>query len=282
MTRRSLVAGAGFTGVGSAILQMKPEIILLIPKLESGVGTFLLSFTGVTITAAGLLMLIFAVFQISKSHVVVAAESAREIFVKNWVYAHICASADDLPELFSDFKKVFGNDIAPIDEMKTWWSRNDNIAWRIIRSTTGGKREDVGFFELIPLTGPAVKKIEAGQLDGRTMTVNYIASRGKKTSAYYVGSIAAVKPSKIFRFSTMFVFLEHLRHRSTRSEIVLYARPVTSDGLRLVRDYKFQKLQPRMKDEESVWKAVLPKGSDFTELERIYQRALKGVTFAAT
>lgn len=269
--------GVGVAGVGSAILTMKPDLTVMVPSLTSEK----IALIGVVITVLGLILLLVWAVTAFKTPVTTMADSVHKFLFKNWLYTQIQTTVDDLPALFSDFKKVFGEDIAPIEEMTKWLNRNDTFAWRVMRSSDDGKRENVGFFELIPITGSAVKKIEAGQLDGRTLTTNHIVARRSKAPAYYVGSIAAVNQTKRFKFSTMFVFLEHLRQKSTKSAITLYARPVTTDGLRLVKDYKFKQLDPRMRPEESVWKVVLPKGSDFSELERIYNRALKGATFAS-
>lgn len=279
MQKELFWVGAAVSGVGSAILTMKPEVI----SIASGISPKLLAQIGITITSLGFFIILASAIIFLKTKLIGDTDefidNFRKFLFKNWLYTQIKTTIDDLPALFLEFKNVFGEDIAPIDEMTKWLNRNDTFAWRVMRSSDDGKRENVGFFELIPITSAAVRKIEAGQLDGRSLTTNHIVSRRSKAAAYYVGSIAAVNKTNRFKFSTMFVFLEHLRQKNAKSEITLYARPVTPDGLRLVNDYKFEQLNKRMKPDESVWKAVLPKGTDFSELERIYNRALNGARF---
>jgi len=267
-----------FFGAGSVILTIGGTLLALKGELPStslfgfGLGSY-----GIGICLLGFAFLIAGIITLTEPAFQLLSNSWQSRST-NWVYTKVRVSVDELPGLYADFKRIFGNDIATLESMKLWLARNEDIVWRIT-----GKRGDepdnvVGFFELIPLTKPAVRQLNAGRLDARRMTFRHVASRGNRSTAYYIGSVGALMNNRQYKFATMYTLIEHLREIAARSAVCLFARPVTPDGLRLIKAYSFQKVSSRMLDSESVWKLDLPQNPDLDKLDRVYRNVLRNRT----
>lgn len=268
--RKVLVLGGTLIAIGGGTLHIKRELP------DFAIFGFDLGQYGIAAIVLGIVFCALAyIIPFVRSRVQKGVETLSELIFKEWRFVKTRVQADELPVLYKEFDRFFGSDIVALEEMTTWLRRNPDITWRIIGSRGNGPEQPVGFFELIPLTRPAVSKLDAGGFDARQMTLQHVSSRGNRVSAYYVGSVAAVSDQRRYKFATMYKLLEHLRDLASESAITLYARPVTSDGMRLVREYNFKKISPKMLDNESAWKVHLQKGVDFSKFERIYQRMLK-------
>ena len=266
MRRTILAIGGALIAIGGGALAVKRELpeftFLGMGLAEIGIAVIVV---GACLSAAGIYLFVHPL-------ILRSVDTATELIFKEWGYVKERVLAQDLPDLYREFERFFGSDMLAIEDMTGWLKRNPDIAWRIIGKKGQDPKVAVGFFELIPLTRPAIERLNAGKLDARSMTLKHISSRGNRSSAYYIGSVAASSESRRFKFATMFKLFEHLRDLACESPITLYARPVTPDGLRLVKEYKFEKINRKLEDHESAWRLALPKNPDFSQFERLYRR----------
>lgn len=172
--------------------------------------------------------------------------------------------AEELNFLYSEFLKLFGNDLLSFNELRNIHEKNPNTVWLVQArniDVSSSPPVNIGFFEFFPLTESAVSKLEEGSIDGRNLKSNLISSPLRNSSNYYIGGIGLL-PSK--NMSELFLkgvvlksFSKFLILLNQEKAINLFARPISEDGLRLLKDRKFKKLHNSKADNLSIWKLSL-------------------------
>lgn len=185
---------------------------------------------------------------------------------------------DDLSRLYVDYRRIFGSELIPEAQVAQWMKKNPTIAFEVLRIAKKGTTETserVGFFELLPLTKSGEEKLRRDQPQTANLSPKDIhsATRWSMAKAYYIASIGVVdtasfsKPARqaLARRKIEGVVMKLLRERlsflSAKQTIEVYARPVTADGLRLVKDYKFRKRQAHLSDTQAIWSGDVHLGS---------------------
>jgi pimeloyl-ACP methyl ester carboxylesterase len=156
-------------------------------------------------------------------------------------------SSADLVLIHELAVSLFGSDVSGIELMRAWWHRNPSVFWLLRRVTRApGTRTEqvVGFFCLIPTSKSTAAEIRSGAIKGATLSPNLVLAQSESIEALYIGGIAGVDPHA--KADIMLALTTHLYslERDPRGIIVL-ARPVTSIGLRIVRDYEMEPVDPR-------------------------------------
>jgi|ERR1041384_3433910 hypothetical protein len=150
------------------------------------------------------------------------------------------ARRKDIVGLHELYKNAFGSDVPPIETMNSWLSRCKKsfvLVYRI-RQLAGlpTTRELVGSFKLLPLTREGARAIETQRVTGTMFVAKHIARNLRETVAYYVGDV--VGRGKFAKA----VVMAHLNVEGApaiKHHFLVYARPLTTDGLRVMKRYGF-------------------------------------------
>jgi hypothetical protein len=182
-----------------------------------------------------------------------------------WVEA---AKVDDLDTLYKLYQSAFGLDLTPKEQMKKWVAKNSAIAWIVFRAPEADslQRELVGFFDVEPLTKGAVRRLEEKEADARSMSDADIMKSTAQAVHFYIGSVGAV--SAKHRWNVELCFLDRIAYLSSKKAVTFYARPVTDDGLRLLRRNDFAPISKR----HGVWKRNVGIGEVSRRLEKIHKQ----------
>lgn len=175
---------------------------------------------------------------------------------------------DDLPELYVSYRALFGaSGLVGQDEFSTWIIGCPNASWKIKEVTGNEKGKVVGFFDIYPLNSRGKKYVEKGAKT-RSLTLKDIALTERHPDAFYISSVGAIVDNwniKAIVLANMKETIEtYCRHR----DITLYARPVTPDGLRLLRHYGFQRKFNDSTDENCFWYLKLGRGQSLKGIPR--------------
>lgn len=140
---------------------------------------------------------------------------------------------------------MIGGSMSDHQRALRWFDINRQIFWKIIDGTRQRREERViGYYAVIPLNKEATDLLEAERIDGTAFEPGHIIpfrpKRIRKTPAsIYIGGVAANNRKRIRSF-VLGSLISHLEHEKEAGVKVVFTRPVTADGLRLVKKYKFQ------------------------------------------
>jgi hypothetical protein len=148
-------------------------------------------------------------------------------------------SKRDVKPVFELMKQFFGEETPSRNRMLEWQRRNKMVLTAVyVKKLRGGRTTQklVGVFKVLPLTSQAVALLESEQLTGATLSANHIAAEGDQVAALYIGDVAASThqgKAEVLRQ------LKHAVERQLKPGVSVYTRPLTADGIRLVRKYNF-------------------------------------------
>ena len=148
--------------------------------------------------------------------------------------------ANELHQHHAYWEKFFPGDISSLAQNKAWYRKNDKLFWFLFEvASRKGKRHDepklVGSFSMIPLTKSAALQVYHEELSGPTFTAEHIA-KASKPPAIYIGGVVA---EGLFAKAEALARLSEKIDRLLEKKITIFTRPVTDDGLRLVKKYEF-------------------------------------------
>ena len=133
-----------------------------------------------------------------------------------------------------------------LNRLLEWQSINREIFWVIINNDIRGDRNKklMGYFAVIPLNQAATTLVEAEKIDGTSFTKDHIIPRkrgriSKTPASIYIGGVAAKKGLRLRHF-TLISLKAHINSENSKQGVkAFYTRPVTDDGMRLIKRYKF-------------------------------------------
>jgi nucleoside phosphorylase len=165
----------------------------------------------------------------------------------------------DLNSLYCDFQRVFGEGILALSTLREIHEKAPCV-WRVTCSDLSVEtpvQDTVGFFEIFPLTPAAAEALVAGLLQTRALQLRHV-SDPKACEHFYIASIGIVPQvesnlRRVMSAGTEHCLLDFVSGLNAGRGITLYARPATEDGLRLVEGFKFEKKNPAVADEDSIW-----------------------------
>ena len=94
----------------------------------------------------------------------------------------------------------------------------------------------VGSFALTPITKDTCKLLEKEQLTGMGFTANHIAAPDERPAALYLTGIVALETAKGY---TELLLSWKLQQEAEEGNQLVYTKPLTDDGMRLVKKYEF-------------------------------------------
>lgn len=155
------------------------------------------------------------------------------------------AKRRELPAIHRLAREFLGDEVSPIEVMQRWHGKNSSVFHLIVtlkRTSFESKKRMVGYCCMLPLTEIGVNKITAGEITGRDISIEYIASSRKECAAVYIGGIAA-KGSKA-RAVLLAILRKEFASANRKWSGIFYARPITRDGLRIAKKNGFVAIDP--------------------------------------
>lgn len=181
-------------------------------------------------------------------------------------------SADEVHSFYRYYHQEYGPDLIPPEEYRKWILKNPAVSCKVHRLGTSAAQEDrvIGFFDIIPLTKKGIERMETGVKKGKPLGLEHISSHRHTSRAYYVGGIAAIEKTPFAKATIEEAFMRVVESYAALGSIVLYARPVSSDGKRLVEKYGFEQLAPDRIPEESYWRLRVSQGDDLLTPRKVF------------
>jgi len=179
--------------------------------------------------------------------------------IKNLAFSRRNPKQSELHLLYKAMEQMFGPDILDLETFKKLHGKNPESVWLVLaeeRKNTKVSSEIVGFFEFFPLTKYAATQIESGQKNGANLTPDDVRKKSNSCKVFYLGSIGtwSKQMSRTYKAAVMQSFREYSQFSARTRKITLYTRPVTDDGLRLVKHNQFIRLRENCEEVETVWK----------------------------
>jgi hypothetical protein len=153
------------------------------------------------------------------------------------------ARPEDVANIRNLAISFFGEDVTPESALVEFAVAGGilQVVKRVLWSGYEKRERFSGYFCIIPLSTQATALVRAGTLRGGALTVNHGPANPKETAALYIGAVAARD-----HFSRA-VVLEAMRWQVRYSAALgvkeVLTRPLTRDGLRLVRRHHFRPLR---------------------------------------
>lgn len=155
------------------------------------------------------------------------------------------AKRGDLKAVFELCDRVFDGQVSSLNKMKTWFNHNSGMFWVIerVKRKAGIKQyELLGYFSILPLTRSAAELVQKEELAGAEFTTEHIVKPRQTPAAFYIGGIAGTgrraKAEALGYLKARVLELEEAARENGDSAVFL-TRPITSDGLRLMKKYDF-------------------------------------------
>lgn len=240
---------------------------------EQSLGTILLSFLTYRIELYAVLlsfiMLIFA-----------AAFLARHIRAKafarfnNGVFSEMLhkksyfrpADTNEIDDLYYDISDLFGKEeLMPLQRFRDIHKKNPRSIWVVCvqeQGENGMTDKRIGFFEFFPITLNAKKQLEKGDKDGTSLQPGDITVPSAAKKNFYVGGVGMFNgnpPS--FRALVLNAFYSFLYIVNMQKPLTVFTRPVTADGIRLVKRQRFKKIHSGKEELGSIWRLILPQAT---------------------
>jgi hypothetical protein len=165
--------------------------------------------------------------------------------VKGVTYRASVAARDELRTLHEFCTLMVPGGFAAFEKWLERYDRNPQIFYAITASVTRPPAADnriVGAFAVTPLGEEARALLDAERLKGIDLKVEQITPPGEKPAAMYISGIVASGFSA--RGVTLEFLVSVMRREAARGNRLFYTRPMSRDGLRVVRDYGFEPIDP--------------------------------------
>jgi len=156
------------------------------------------------------------------------------------------ASEDDLPVIHELAISLFGNDVSDLNLMRQWWTQNSDVFFvlrRITRAPGTQIEQIVAYFCLLPISSQTAANLRAGTLKVSALPAAAVLPAASPIEALYIGAIAGIDPRS--QTDIMLALTTHLYNLGTaKKKTPVLTRPVTADGLRVVKDYEMVPVDP--------------------------------------
>ena len=152
---------------------------------------------------------------------------------------------DELSDLHDFAASFFTEPVSDLHIMQAWWNANNEVFQVIERITKIQGRvsmDTVGYFCVLPVSAAAANDLRSGTIAITALTESQIVPQGTTVTAAYIGAVAGV--DAISQGTALNFLQAHLRYLAAGAPLTLITRPVTPDGLRLVKGFSFQPVEP--------------------------------------
>ncbi|MFT3719610.1 hypothetical protein [Pseudorhodoferax sp.] len=231
---------------------------------------------GAIVIAAGVLALVVGL-ALHLRTVMPPMEKLKTAVLGKVTYEVDQATVEDLDFLYTKYEDLFGTDLVPQDEFGRWMRRNPRICFKVLRiSNKGGNYTAtiVGFFDFEPLTAAAIKRLKRTKPMEipRPLEENDIRPGTTPAKGYYIGSIGATSKKPRDQAATLLWAFDFASKLNINTDVILFANPFTSDGVRLCQEFGFI---PLNKDRQrGLWSLSLQAGIRLPEYDQKIRRLL--------
>lgn len=151
------------------------------------------------------------------------------------------AQPGDVHNIRSFAVSFFGEEVTPEDVLVQFTKRGG--IFRVVKRVmvADGERHErlSGYFCVIPLSSTAMASVKDGTLRGGQLTMNHVPASSEETAALYIGAVAARDlASRAIVLEALRLHVHYYSKELGIHEVI--TRPVTNDGLRIVRKHGFR------------------------------------------
>lgn len=146
-----------------------------------------------------------------------------------------------------------GDGVSAVATMHRWFDKNRRVFYVLYENKKSERRETRtlrGYFCLIPITDEATSRMLAGEIRAVNLTPRDIVEDGKPCGSVFIGALVAT--TRMARANLISVVRYELVEHASKTTGTLLTRPVTDDGLRLVKDKRFSAVDPSRQGEMNV------------------------------
>jgi predicted acylesterase/phospholipase RssA len=149
------------------------------------------------------------------------------------------AGRDELRALHAYSVSKFGSQVSDVETMAAWYDRNHRI-FQILTTAAGVQTaaQIRGYYCVLPLNDEGRRGVAQGLYFGASIPDHVLVGSSADASALYVGGVAGDSPRD--RVAIMLALQSHLKQFPNAA--IVYTRPVTRDGLRLVSRGGFRRV----------------------------------------
>lgn len=224
--------------IGAALLAVHPYVVTYFPSINYIRQIVLI--LGALITTVGVLM--WGAYEL-RAYVNNKLISGTNYYVRS-------IKKEEIPILDELAKSYFGDNRASIEILREWFKkypRSLSVVEKIKKNGPKMTITIVGGICILPINNKACELIEKGLLNGINILPDHLENNTRSASGAYVAAIFA--NGLVARFVvlgyTIAVLEKYFQHGKN-----IYARPMTTDGLRLCRDNGFLSVNSNIKDIE--------------------------------
>lgn len=169
----------------------------------------------------------------------------------------------DLPAIYQLAFSLFGDEVSPLQSMVLWQEKNKYIfhtLYAVKSSAYERRKRIVGYFVLLPLKETALRRLESGSARAKHLSTDDLHFYDENWDAVFIGAVVAVG----FRARATILSLVQREITSfcAQKTNLFYTRPVTNDGLRLVKKFNFLSVDPNKQGEVNVLYRIKLETSD--------------------
>jgi hypothetical protein len=161
-------------------------------------------------------------------------------------YVDHIADRGELDRLHQFCTAIIPDGWASLDKWRERYDKNPKTFHMVKAIRTKGfdsTEKLVGSFALTPVTEETRELLEKEQLVGAGFTANHITAPDERPAALYLSGIAAAESAKGY---TELLLSWKLQQEAEEGHRLIYTRPYTDDGMRLVKKYEFSPVNPRV------------------------------------
>ena len=153
------------------------------------------------------------------------------------------ASPDDVSNIREMAVEFFGADVSPEDVLVGFAAAKGilKVVKRVIIAGRDRRERFSGYFCTIPLSDESAQAVKAGTLRGYQLNTSHLPPGTETTAALYIGAIAA--KDHYSRAIVLEALRLHISYSLALGVREVLTKPLTVEGLRLVRKYRFQPLE---------------------------------------
>lgn len=163
------------------------------------------------------------------------------------------AGSQDIVAVHEFAVRFLGPDISPIELMAEWSKVDPETISVIKRIETDDTKQNelVAYFCVLRLNDQATPRMKRGELTGLQIRAPDLAKPGERCACVYVAGV--IGADMVARAVAIDHLIRHINSMSLDPETEVYTRPVTKDGLRLVRRFKMKQIVLNSKEIGSIF-----------------------------